>query len=73
VLRDFLLGLLPLPAIEQVGKHLEGCPDCLAVLDTMTAEDRLTEMVKRTCTTPSDPDEAAIARLICKIRSDTAP
>jgi hypothetical protein len=73
VLRDFLLGLLPPPAIEQVAEHLEGCPHCVATLDSMTVEDKLTEVVKQIHTTARQPDEAAINRLIRKVHSDTAP
>jgi len=73
VLRDFLLGLLTPAAITRVGAHLEGCRTCLDSLGRLTAEDSLTEVVKKTCTTTGDLPKAAIARLIRKIRSSTAP
>jgi tetratricopeptide (TPR) repeat protein len=67
-LHDFVLGLMPAERAEEVVRHLARCPDCLAFVDALPAEDALVEAVQqglRQTEGPfvDEPDERLLARL----------
>jgi serine/threonine protein kinase len=57
VLTDFALGKLPLEEIEQLGRHIETCPTCQGVLETLdNLEDSVVADIKgQTAPLPPDP------------------
>jgi anti-sigma factor RsiW len=67
-LHQLLLGHLPAPRGEQLVQHLEQCPHCSTVVQSLSAHDTLVEPVRAQATTVDGLEKEAVSRLIERLR-----
>ncbi len=67
-LQQLLLGQLPPPRGEQLAQHLEECPHCSTVVESLSAEDTLVEAIRAQATPGDGPETESVRRLIERLR-----
>ncbi len=68
-LQAFILGLGTAAEGDELASHVVSCPHCLSALSTAAAQDTLVEAVRAQRTMPEHPEQAAVERLVAKVRA----